>query len=118
MGPTRLRASRVVESACPEGSVETSRQLPRHQESVESCAQAPTGGRGKVDSSGSLCYSSDIDKCQEDQDSRAAHGRGQTSFFEEIINLMNIPEGSWSITEGRGCGNTDMLKMLGLSHPA
>ena len=71
-----------------------------------------------MDSSGSLCYSSDIEKCQEDQDSRAAHRGGQISFFEEIIKLMNIPEGSQSITEGRGCGNTDILKMLGQSHPA
>lgn len=44
-----------------------------------------------MDSSGLLCYSSDINKCQEDQDSGAAHGGGQISFFEEIINSMNIP---------------------------
>ena len=42
-----LTVSLVVESACPEGSVEISRQLPWHQVSAESCAQALTGGRGE-----------------------------------------------------------------------
>lgn len=46
-GGWELTVSSVVESACPEGSVEMSRQLPWHQESADLCAQAPTGGRGE-----------------------------------------------------------------------